>query len=119
MSFKLILLAGLGGGLGSSVRFVLYSFFNNSGPWVTLIVNVSGGLLIGYLMRSFETNPPSNNFRVFWIAGFCGGFTTFSAFGLDFFNFIRQEQLAVGCLYAILSLIGTIFAVYLGFRVLS
>ena len=72
MSFKLILLAGLGGGLGSSVRFVLYSFFDNSGPWVTLIVNVSGGLLIGYLMRSFETNPSSKRFsclldrRILW-----------------------------------------------------
>ena len=76
MSFKLILLAGLGGGLGSSVRFVLYSFFDNSGPWVTLIVNVSGGLPIGYLMRSFETNP-SNDFRAFWIAGFCGGLQHF------------------------------------------
>ena len=77
MSFKLILLAGLGGGLGSSVRFVLYSFFDNSGPWVTLIVNVSGGLLIGYLMRSFETNPSSDDFRAFWIAGFCGGLQHF------------------------------------------
>lgn len=119
MSFKLILLAGLGGGLGSSVRFVLYSFFDNSGPWITLIVNVSGGLLIGYLMRSLETNPSSNDFRAFWVAGFCGGFTTFSAFGLDFFNFIRQEQIAVGCLYAFLSFAGTVFAVYFGFRALS
>ena len=119
MSFKLILLAGLGGGLGSSVRFVLYSFFDNLGPWVTLIVNVSGGLLIGYLMRSFETNPSSDDFRAFWVAGFCGGFTTFSAFGLYFFNFIRQEQIAVGFLYAILSFAGTVFAVYLGFRALS
>ena len=55
-------------------------------------------------------------FRAFWILGVCGGFTTFSAFGLDLFNLMEDKGSAHSLAYLTLSLVGTISGVYLGFR---
>ena len=116
MSINLILLVGAGGGLGSIGRYFLSSIFPSHNPWITLIVNVAGGFIIGFLYRLTEHLGHAENIRAFWMVGFCGGFTTFSTFGLDFFHLFRQQQISLVLIYVLISVVGTILAVFLGMR---
>lgn len=77
-----ILLVGLGGGLGAVLRYLLGLLLYPVGlvfPVATLVVNVLGCFLIGFL----NSGPLSDSQRVFAMTGVLGGFTTFSAFGLE------------------------------------
>ena len=68
----MVLLVGLGGGLGSIFRFALCLLFSNSIPWVTLSINITGGLLIGILAAWIESIEYADYWRAFWIFGFVG-----------------------------------------------
>lgn len=119
MSINLFLLVGLGGGFGSLARYFLSTFFVSFNPWVTALINIAGGFLIGLLYRYTENLSSAESIRAFWMFGFCGGFTTFSAFGLDFFHLLKNEQLFLILTYLVVSLVGTIIAVFLGMRSFS
>ena len=119
MSFKLFILVGLGGALGSISRFVIGNLFTCFSPWTTLCINLAGGFTIGCFHVVFQKLAYPEFFRAFWMVGFCGGFTTFSAFGLDFYKLFQQQQYAFGILYISVSIIGTILAVFLGFKFAS
>ena len=116
MSINLILLVGVGGGLGSLGRYLLSTLFASHNPWVTLIINIVGGFLIGFLYRFTEHVVQAESVRAFWMVGFCGGFTTFSTFGLDFFHLFSNHQISSGLVYVLISVLGTILAVFLGMR---
>src|SRR6185369_9984374 len=82
---KSIILVFLGGALGSVLRFSLSKWVNalhsHHFPWGTLVVNVVAcftlGVIIGLADHRQLITPPA---RIFWTIGFCGGFSTFSAF---------------------------------------
>ena len=116
MSIYLVFLVGAGGGLGSIFRFLLSTILISFSPWVTVLINILGGFAIGFIYRLTQEFSSTDQMRAFWIIGVCGGFTTFSAFGLDFLHLFRSEQIALGILYISLSVVGTIFAVFLGIR---
>ena len=124
MGIKFFLLVAAGGSCGSVLRafvgFLMKSFL----PWPTLVVNLLGAFLIGLLVSFSENSITENstnaeNFRAFWIVGICGGFTTFSTFGLDVMNFIKTGQWTHGFIYLSLNLFGTLLAIFLGFRLYS
>src|SRR5689334_16681029 len=80
-----IFIAGLGGFLGSAARFWIaslsYRLLGQDFPYGTLIVNVVGCFLIGFLMTVFEQRfLITPNLRIFLTIGILGGFTTFSSF---------------------------------------
>ncbi|HIW87592.1 MAG TPA: fluoride efflux transporter CrcB [Candidatus Onthomorpha intestinigallinarum] len=118
---KEIVLVFFGGGLGSLTRYsiglVVERFHIRflSLPVQTLLSNLLGcfiiGLLIGYLSRC-----PNNLMRMFAVVGFCGGFTTFSAFSLETVNLIRENAWSAALLYIFesifLCLAGTILGIY-------
>ena len=75
-----VFLVGLGGALGSVLRYWIGLAMNTPGfPWGTLGVNILGSGVIGVLAGL----GVSGNFRLFLITGVLGGFTTFSAFSLE------------------------------------
>lgn len=82
MSWSAFALIALGGALGSVARAAV-TWLVPAGrlPWATILINVVGSFLIGWLMHRFTLGSEQNlAAQQFWVVGLCGGFTTFSAF---------------------------------------
>lgn len=116
---KHLVLIFLGGGLGSVIRYVLSRWIQNSAaspfPWGTFTVNVLAcflfGLLIGFADHRGWIAAP---YRYFWIIGFCGGFSTFSAFSGDMLALAEKSLFVQSAVYAIASVALCFVAVVLG-----
>jgi len=115
------LLVALGGALGSVARFklsgfVLMSYPSLKFPLGTFVVNLLGCLVIGALAGLSERPGfMSPDIRLFLFTGVVGGFTTFSAFGLETFSLLRRGEILVASSYVSLSVVIGILAVCLGF----
>lgn len=115
------MLVALGGALGSVARFKLGEFLFLSYPgWKfplgTFVVNLLGCLTIGVLASLGERiGVLSQESRLFLFTGILGGFTTFSAFGLETFSLLRRGEVLVAFSYVGLSAVIGILAVYVGF----
>jgi CrcB protein len=118
MNLLLVILgSGLGGGLRYWLSGVIANRFGETFPLGTLVVNVAGSFAIG--LFATLTAPEGRWFvpasgRVFFMAGICGGFTTFSSFSLQTLTLARDAQ----WLYAGLNILGSValclIAVWLG-----
>lgn len=115
----MILAIFAGGGLGSVLRhFATLSMgklFGDGFPYGTLFVNVLGCFLIGLLVEGFalKFQLPAE-MRALVVTGFLGGFTTFSAFSLDFFKLAETGHLVSAVVYAATSFALSILAVFAG-----
>ena len=119
MKMNAIIFAGLGGFLGSAARFwmasISYRLFGQDFPYGTLIVNVLGCFLIGFLMTVFEERfLVTPNLRIFLTIGILGGFTTFSTFSFETFSLLREGSYFTGFTNILISLIGCLGATWLG-----
>lgn len=100
---KNILLVGLGGMIGSMLRYQFGLWLTSKTlqiPIGTLAVNIIGSFLIGLLAGTLTKNP---SFSLLLITGLCGGFTTFSAFSLENLKLIQSGQIWTAVLYTGLS----------------
>ena len=118
---KEILLIFLGGGLGSSFRWLISKLIPpDTFPYSTISVNLIGCLLIGILTGYILTlNDYKSDIYPLFVVGFCGGLTTFSAFALDNFNLIKSNDFFNSILYITLSVLGCIIMVYTGFYIIQ
>lgn len=109
----------IGGGFGSLSRYLLSTFVmwhsNKLFPYGTLIVNLTGCFLIGMLYAAFENTKISPDLRLFIFTGFLGGFTTFSSYGLETFNLIKETQYKYAFLNFIFNNLIGIFLVLAGY----
>jgi CrcB protein len=122
--FKLILLAGAGGFIGSALRYsvtlIMNGRFTYGFPFATLTVNVLGSFIIGVLIGIsinkgaghdfFLTNP----WKVFLATGICGGFTTFSAFSVETFRLFDHGESTLALIYIATSVILGLVGVFAG-----
>ncbi|MBA4057048.1 MAG: fluoride efflux transporter CrcB [Marivirga sp.] len=114
-----VLAVGFGGFLGSVARYVTVKSIdeklNAVFPYGTLTVNVIGSFLLG-LIYTWITRKPgmTDTWRLFLGAGFCGGFTTFSAFALENFNLIQQKLVGTSLAYVSVSLLAGLLALAVG-----
>ena len=90
LNVRLYVAVGLGSGLGAASRYLcslgLVTVLGTGFPWGTLIVNILGSFIIGFYATLTEPGGrlfPDPATRQFVLAGFCGGFTTFSIFSLE------------------------------------
>lgn len=118
---KGILLVALGGALGSVSRYklsglILHHTVDWRFPAGTFAVNVLGclvaGLLAGFAEKYDYLSPDA---RIFIFTGILGGFTTFSAFGLETMFLIKRGELMVAGANVILSVIAGLIALWIGF----
>lgn len=108
------LLVFLGGGLGSVCRYALSRMLPQvqpGFPWATLFANLAGCLLIGLLAHSLARDSA---WRWLLVAGFCGGFTTFSTLSLECVQLWQAQQFATLALYLAASLLLGLAAVAAG-----
>lgn len=92
------LMVGLGGALGSMLRYgvtLLFSALNWSGNLATLAVNVAGSFAIGYLTGSVKPGT----LLLLLTVGLCGGFTTFSTFSLQSVRLFQDGKIGAAALY--------------------
>ena len=113
----------LGGAIGALLRYQTGRWLTwwlgpntvTAFPWATLTVNVLGslamGLLAGYLARHGQGGE---QWRLFIGVGVLGGFTTFSAFSLELMLLIERGQAAQGLIYAVVSVLAGLTALYFG-----
>ena len=106
----------IGAILGSSFRyfFTLFNFTILGLPAATILVNIIGSFFMGLLFYIFSTNS-SDFYKMFFVVGFLGSFTTFSAFSLDAMNLFLASQYINFLIYIILSVVLSILFIFLGF----
>lgn len=117
-----LLLVCVGGGAGSAFRFLVSRFMSRwvGADWLftgTLLVNITGCFLIGLLSGWMLAHQPDNQtFRLLFIVGFCGGYTTFSTFSFESLRLVETQQWGLFLLYASASVLLGLLAVWGGMK---
>ncbi|CZR96127.1 MULTISPECIES: fluoride efflux transporter CrcB [unclassified Clostridioides] len=111
-----ILCVGIGGFSGAILRYLIsLRFAEAKFPFGTLIVNVMGGVLIGFIMEmSTRTNYISDNLKLFLVTGLMGGLTTFSTFSFENVKFFDSGNYMLFGLNIFLNLTLSILGVFIG-----
>lgn len=103
---------GIGGFLGSCLRYLFSQIYTTVNfPFSTLLINFLGAFIIGIISSTIPTN---SKLSMFFKIGFCGGFTTFSTFSLETFNFLESGKIFLSLLYSLASILLCLFGVLLG-----
>jgi CrcB protein len=110
--------AALGGALGALARWgvrVALPSSPGSWPWATLLVNLTGCLLIGVLLAVLLARFPTSPWlRPFLATGVLGGYTTYSAFAVEVVQLIDAGALGMAAAYVVASVLGGVLAVAAG-----
>ncbi len=112
-------MVGIGGCLGSILRFWLGSYIGSKMgtrfPYGTFVINITGSFLIGLVFALLTARTfLSPNWRYLIPIGFIGGYTTFSSFEFETLRSIQDGQLGLGLLYVALSVVVGFVAVWGG-----
>ena len=110
------LFVALGGACGAAGRYAISLIpVKTSFPILTLVTNVLGAVLIGFVVGfAAGKSDVSENSVLFWKTGVCGGFTTFSTFSLEAFQLIESKSYVLAGAYILLSVICCIVGIVCG-----
>jgi CrcB protein len=116
---RLILAVALGSAVGGVARFLLSAWLEQrsatSFPWATLLINISGSLLLGFLATwTYESAGVPADVRALLTTGLCGGYTTFSTFSLETVALMEEGLFGRAAAYILLSVVVSILGAYAG-----
>ncbi|AEH89011.1 fluoride efflux transporter CrcB [Mesorhizobium sp. B283B1A] len=113
-----LLLVVVGGGIGAGIRHLAnmgaLRLVGPNYPWGTMAINIVGSFAMGLFIAILARRGGSTEVRLFVATGILGGFTTFSAFSLDFATLWERGATLPAFGYALASVIGAIIALFLG-----
>lgn len=114
MTLKMALLVLAGSSIGGLCRVLVNQLLPASPdfPWATFLVNMAGCFLVGCCFPFFSNQMV----KVLLVMGFAGGFTTFSGFGLELFQYLMASRIRLALWYAGLSLILGTVLVWIGYK---
>ncbi|MGL4848086.1 MAG: fluoride efflux transporter CrcB [Clostridium sp.] len=117
----LVILVGCGGFIGASLRYLISlgaKGIGTSFPFGTLIANILGALIIGFVMQlSLDTALISANTRLFLTTGMMGGLTTFSTFSYETIGLLTTGQSGLGIVNIIVNLALSLLGVVIGMAI--
>ena len=121
---KNFLIVGLGGAVGSMLRYAVQKIFQAQTaaafPTGTLLVNITGCFLIGILWSLVSRSLTWNDeMKLLLMTGFCGGFTTFSAFTLEGIGLLKENRTVLFVIYLTASVVGGLLATFIGIRIVK
>ena len=118
---KIVMVIGFGSFIGGICRYLTTQFIQNrflsAFPYGTLWVNIAGCFIIGLVFGLSEKSNLPVEWRLFLATGFCGGFTTFSAFSNETIALLRDGQLWSAAMYTGASVIFGLLATFAGISV--
>ena len=110
----------LGGAVGTMARYGLGSWIQRATatfPLSTLVINVTGSFLLGFLMRWMLNTTATPDLRAALTIGFCGGYTTFSTFSYEAARLMESGSWARASTYIVASVGASLLATFAGFAV--
>ena len=112
----------LGGGIGAALRHGVNlgaaRWLGVGFPFGTLIVNVSGSLIMGLIAGYFAfKGDASQNWRLFLTTGILGGYTTFSAFSLDAALLYERGEVGLAAVYVVASVVLSTAGLFAGLAI--
>lgn len=113
-----VFLVGSGGFVGANARYWLGGWISErlgpSFPWQTIIINVTGSLIMGVFMGLILTQNWSSNWRLFFAVGILGGYTTFSTFSYEGVDLLSKGLYLYSATYILGSAFLSLAAAWLG-----
>ena len=121
MDWMLILSVGTGAAVGGILGDLISIWLKpevSKFPWATLLVNLLGSFILGLIISYFSKNEGSTPVKLMLTTGFCGGFTTFSAFSMELVLMLQKSEYLPAGLYILASIIGGLGLAWMGYRML-
>lgn len=114
--FTNFIFIALGGAIGSIGRYAISLIpMKTDFPILTLMTNVIGAVLIGFVFGFVSARPDvAPRTVLFWKSGVCGGFTTFSTFSLEAFTLLENKSYFAGTTYMVLSVVLCVLGIFCG-----
>ena len=107
----------IGGGLGSICRYSIARLlqpYESIFPWATFIANLISCIILGALISWFAKNAPDHPYKLLWLTGFCGGFSTFSTFTYETFALVETGNYIYALANIALSILVCLIGIFLG-----
>ena len=119
-----LLFIAVGSAAGGVLRFLISKWMNaamiSGFPYGTLLVNLAGCFLIGlFYGLALKSSSYSPALILFLTTGFCGGFTTFSAFSYENLQLLKTGAYGMAAAYITLSVAGGLILTFLGFQIIK